>query len=668
MGLNAAKALPPATDAPTAALLTINEQAWNRRAAIEGESPSQNFSTEDKAEAEKRLGIIEALVFPERFREIWQQCGGRKLAVAAYLAAEYGGKARTIRHWARKYGLYGVQGLVDKDRSDKGFRRKANKAAKEFILAYAIPKPGVFSTLSVNEIFRAYEEEISWREAHIGQVLSPADAKKYAYYVEDGRLSERARLPQMSCKTLRACISDIPEAVRTMARDGQEAYQNTQEILSHRALSEIEPLEWLVLDHRLLDIFVRIPVRGGWKLARPWISAALDMRCRRFLGWGVFEVPSSDAIASVLRKVFIEHGVPRNALMDNGKDYRSEAIEGKHVRRKQTGPVGELDATWRGVFGTLGVRVTHAIVRRARSKIIEPCFIRIANFDKQLPEYCGHRPSERPERFSAMVKQHEAWLRGDRPESPFRTIQEIATLYDVAIADLNERPLEGEGMQKATPTGRGWMSPGECWDSLIQRVERRTVRIEDLHVVFTKRRTLTVKHGEICATFGGQKFYYRLEGEPTQLMVLNGQLVELAFDPHELSQAACYWRGRFVGIANCIPLRKQGEDLFVEDERIRRAARRDIKRAVAAVHGQIPVTGPEERLARRREVLPQRSIGGTGTPVELPAALVQAQEAMRAEREFRFSEVGGAIKVERTERPANGSDDVFEFFSDGGIE
>jgi hypothetical protein len=179
------------------------------------------------------------------------------------------------------------------------------------------------------------------------------------------------------------------------------------------------------------------------------------MRCRRFLGWGVFEVPSSDAIASVLRKVFIEHGVPRNALMDNGKDYRSEAIQGKHVRREQTGPVGELDATWRGVFGTLGVRVTHAIVRRARSKIIEPCFIRIANFDKQLPEYCGHRPSERPERFSAMVKQHEAWLRGERTESPFRTISELATLYDAAITDLNERPLQGEGMQKATPTGRG---------------------------------------------------------------------------------------------------------------------------------------------------------------------------------------------------------------------
>jgi hypothetical protein len=668
MGLNAVPLLQPAADAQSA-LLTLDNQEWNRCAALEGAAPAQNFSTEDRAEAEKRFGIIEALVFPERFPEIWRQCGGRKLGVVHYLAAEHSCSARTIRHWVTRYGRYSVQGLVNKDRSDKGTHRKRNKAASELILTLAIPKRGVFGTLTVNEMWRAYMEEHAWREERIGQPLSQADSQKYARYLEDGRLSEGARLPQMSCKTLRACVAEIPEAVRTLARDGEEAYRNTQEILSHRDLSEIEPLEFLVMDHRILDIFCRVPIRGGWRLARPWLSAGIDMRTRRFLGWGLFEVPSSDAIATVLRKVFIEHGVPRNAYIDNGADYRCEYLEGKHVRREQTGPLGELDATWRGVFGTLGVRVIHAIVRNARAKIIEPNFIRIANFDKQLPEYCGHRPSERPERLDLMVKQHEAWLRSERPESPFRTISEIAALYDAAIADLNERPLQGEGMQKFTPNGRGWMSPGECWDKLIPRVERRTVRVEDLHVVFTRRRTLTVKHGEICATFGGQKFHYRLEGEPTQLMVLNGQLVELAFDPHDLGQAACYWRDRFVGLANCIPLRKMGDDSFVEDERNRRAARRDIKRAVESIHNTIPVAGPEERLARRREVLPQRSIGGVGVPVELPAAVVEAEAAMRAAREFRFAEATAEVPIGRIEMPVDeDAGDTFNFFSDGGAE
>jgi hypothetical protein len=668
MGLNATATVAPATDIAVSAALSLDVQHWNRRPASGEEAPAQNLSAEDKVEAEKRLVTIEAMVFPGRFPKLWQECGGRKLAVVQALAAQYGRPARTIRHWVTQYRRNGMLGLVNRDRSDKGVPHKANKAAKELILGLAIPKRGVFGALSGSEMHRAYEEERGWRDERIGQVLREADAEKYKFYLdEDGRLSERARLPVICSKTLRAYVNLIPEAARTMARGGEEAFRNTQEIISYRALSEVDPLEWVVGDHRLLDVFTRVPVRGGWRVVRPWISAFLDMRSRRFLAWGIFEVPSSDAIASILKRLLIEHGVPHNILIDNGKDYRSEFLEGPHVRRKQTEPVGEFDPTWRGVFGTLGIRVTHSIVRNPRSKIIEANFTRLAAFDKQLPEYVGHRPSERPEAIDGMVKQHEAWLRGERPESPFRTIQEMATLYDAAIADLNERPLQGEGMQTATPTGRGWMSPSQCWDKLIQRVERRTVRTEDLRVVFTKRRLLTVRHGEIAASFGGQKFHYRLEAEPTQLMALNGQLVEIALDPHDLGQAAVYWRDAFVGLAVCAPLRKQGEDLFVEDERLRRAARREIKRAIATVHQRIPVASPEERLARRREVLPERMTGVIGTPVELPAPIAEAAAAVRAASEFRFADAG--VEVECVKRPAD--DDVddgsFSFFSDGRL-
>jgi hypothetical protein len=324
--------------------------------------------------------------------------------------------------------------LVNRDRADKGMRRKSNRALDEFLVGHVIPQRGVFGALTVNEIYRAYLEERNWRSECIGQVLRGPDAEKYASYLdEDGRLSERWRLPNVTCKTLRAYVNAIPEPVRTLARGGLEKYQNTQEILSHRALSDIDPLDFLVGDHRLLDIFCLVPVRGGWRLARPWATCFIDMRTRRWLGWGLFEVPSSGSIAAVLRKVLIEWGVPKSVYIDNRRDYRSEYLEGKHIRREKTGPVGEFDATWRGVFGTLGIRVIHSIVRRARSKIIEPNFIRLANFDKQLPEYCGHCPSERPERFEAMVKQHGAWVRGERSESPFRTIQEIATLTSVRL-------------------------------------------------------------------------------------------------------------------------------------------------------------------------------------------------------------------------------------------
>jgi len=667
MGLTEALAPAIASRPPDAALSLDFVQQWTAGRVIGGDdSPASNLSAEDRADAERRFTIIEPLVSPEKFARLWRDCKGRRMAVYQALAREHGENARTIRRWRRNYRDHGMLGLVNRDRADKGTFKLLNEAARDLILALIIPKRGSFGALSMNEVFRAYEEERAWREAHIGQPI-PSKADEYAAYLdEDRRLSEKCRLPAIALRTLRRFVDSIPEAVRTLARDGEEAYRNSQEIISHRDIAAVEPLAYVVMDHRLLDIFCLIPERGGWRLARPWLTAAIDMRTRRWLGWGIFETPSSDSIATVLKKVFIEHGIPSSVYWDNGKDFRCEYLEGRQVRSEQAGAVGDLDAAWRGVMATLGIRVHHAIVRNARAKLIEPNFNRVANFDRQLPEWAGHRPGARPERFDALVKQHEAWLRGERPASPFRPIKQIAALYDEAIADLNERELQGQGMEKVTPTGRvAWMTPSECWDKLIGRVERRTVRTEDLHIVFSKRRMLTVKHGEIRAIFGGSPFHYRLDAEPTQLMAINGQVVEIAFDPNDLSQAAVYWRDRFIGIANCVALRKMGEGDFAEDERNRRAARREIKRAIEAVHKTVPVAGPEERLARRREVLPSREPASrVEVRVGLPAPMQEAADVMAKERAFSLDAVQ---PIERIDLPADGAgDDEFHFFSNQG--
>ena len=64
--------------------------------------------------------------------------------------------------------------------------------------------------------------------------------------------------------------------------------------------------------------------------------------------------------------------------------------------------MGDLDPTWRGVLGTLDIRVHHAIAYNARAKIIEPNFNRISNVDRALPEWCGNSPAARPERFESL--------------------------------------------------------------------------------------------------------------------------------------------------------------------------------------------------------------------------------------------------------------------------
>jgi len=622
-----------------------------------------NLSQEDRAEAQKRYDVIEPLIEPDKYPLLWAQYRS-KGAMVAYLCKAHATKPRTVYNWLAAWQERGLPGLVSRDRADKGKPRAMTPAALDWLLAAAMPRKGVYGVLSIKEIARAYSEEMAWRATHIGQPMGDFERDKYARYLdEDYKLRDSALLPKVSYETLRTWFDKIPEIARTMARQGGEAFRNSQEILSFRDIGATMPLDYVVMDHRVLDMFCLVPSRDGWKLARPWLTAAIDMRTRKWLGWVIVETPSSDSIAAVLKRVFIDHGLPRQLYWDNGKDFRCEWLEGGRRPSHKEGRVGELDGAWRGVIGTLGIRVTHAIVKNARAKLIEPNFGRISKFDETLPEFCGHKPGSRPDAFDELLAKHEKWIAGAADSTPFRTINQVASLYSRVIEDLNERPLEGEGMQKVTPTGRGWMCPNEAWEILIDRVERRTVDAELLHFCFAKRRELTVKHGEVKTSFAGRDYHYRLTGNTVALMALNGQAVEFAYDQLDLGEAAIYYQARFVGLAHCVELRRMGEEGFVEDERNRRAARREVKKFIEAVHKAVPVADPETRLARRAEVLPSREMAPrVSAPVRVPSAIVEAENTAREDRTFSFDNAAPAA-VEVVERPApEGDDGEFRFF------
>lgn len=622
-----------------------------------------NLSEGDRAEAARRFGAIEPIVTPRKFELLQVQCPTRGQLVE-YLCAEHKVRPRTLYNWLTAWRRGGLPALVSRDRSDKGRPRAMTPAAFDFLLAAAMPQRGVYGVLSVAEIFRAYEEERVWRAAHANKPMDDFGRSKYARYLdEDGRLRESAQLPPVSCKTFRTWFNRIPEVARVMAREGGEAYRNSQEVLSFRDLAAVQPLDYVVMDHRVLDIFCLVPKRGGWKLARPWLTAAIDMRTRKWLAWAIVETPSSASIAAVLKRTFLDHGLPASVYWDNGKDFRCEWLEGGRLKAAPRAPAGELETTWRGALGTLGIRVHHAIVRNARAKLIEPNFGRVSGFDRTLPEWCGHKPGARPERFGKLLKEHEAWLDGRRETTPFRTIGQVAALYNKALEMLNERELEGEGMQKATPTGRGWMCPNEAWEVLIRHVERRTVDADLLKFCFAKRRELTVKHGEVKTSFCGRDYHYRLTGNAVALMALNGQTVDFAYDPLDLGEAAIYYRDRFVGLASCVELRQMGEDAFVEDEKNRRRSRREVKRFIEAVHQAVPVPSPETRLERRRAVAPTREGAlRAESPAEMPAAIVEAEAATRAARDFSFDDAPEAGLVAKPAPAAGDDDGEFRFF------
>jgi hypothetical protein len=367
-----------------------------------------------------------------------------------------------------------------------------------------------------------------------------------------------------------------------------------------------------------------------------------------------------------LKRVFVNCGLPKALYWDNGKDFRCHWLEGGREQNRMSARADSLPEKWVGVLETLDIRVHHAIVKNARAKLIEPNFGSIGDFDRTLPWWCGHKPGARPERFGKLLQEHEAWLAGKRPDPPFLTIAEVAQLYDRAIHNLNEREHRGEGMRKVTATGMGWLCPNEAWELLIPRVPRRTVPEDVLQLCFAKRRELTVRNGEVQITLAGRVYHYRLSGNRMALLGLNDRKVELAYDPLDMGKAAIYYENGFIGLAECLPLRRMGEDAFVQDERDRRTARREVKRFIAAVHKAVPVTDPETYLNRRNAVAPARlEAGRPESPAELPPAVKEAAAARAAEAEFSFSESCAAIPaVQRVS--ADDADPEFHFFSDQG--
>jgi transposase InsO family protein len=632
-----------------------------------GLAPIEGLNGSEEAQAagsERFRRIIEPIINPGRYADLHNECGN-KGEVIRRLAGENKTSARSIYRRLEHWSNNGITGLLRKVCADKGRPRALNQASVNYIISAACPKPGSYGEFSISDIYRLHEEERAWREEHAQKPLCPADRVNYAGLVDaDGRFLPAAQLSKASKATFCRQFAKIPDLVKVMARRGNDAYRNG-ELISYRDLASVQPLDYVVMDHRVLDIFCLSPERGGWKLGRPWLTAAIDMRTRKWLGWCIVETPSSDSIATVLKSVFVNFGLPKAVYWDNGKDFRCQWLEGRHEHYRSAGRTEGLPEKWAGVMESLGVRVHHAIVKNARAKLIEPNFGRVSDFDRTLPEWCGHKPGARPERFDALLRQHEAWLHENGGDPPFRTIGEVAKLYDSVLEDLNERELHGDGMRKTTVRGMGWMCPNEAWEILIPRVERRTIPEDVLQLCFAKRRELTIHNGIVQATFDSKPYRYRLTGNHMALLALNGRKVELAYDPLDLGKAAVYYESTFLGLAECVELHRMGEDSFVQDERDRRAARREVKRFIAAVHQAVPVPGPETYLERRRAVAPVRvDPQRSEAAAELPSQIAAAHAAQTAEAEFSFATCEAEVPVVRHEAVAG--DDEFRFFGDQG--
>ncbi len=370
------------------------------------------MSAADREVVNFRFQVIEPLVDRRKHWQIWRFCSDSAVEVVKHQAARHKRTVhktgeqrplswRTVYDWWQRYrgqkfsDRSGLEALVDRSRRDKGCKRKLNEAGQDFIVAMVLPfwdgKDG-YGELSAADVHAAYNEELAWREEHAGTVLQAEDRKRLKKYCSPiGRLSKSALLPHIHYETVRKVIAALPKSLLVRARSGPERFEATQVAYSYRAIEKLAPMEYVVMDHRRADLFCAVRSgkgeTGGWELIRPWITAAIDMRTRKWLGWRIVRTPSAGSIASVMKRVFLDHGLPQSFYWDNGQDFECFWLD--------------------GVLKDLGIPVTHAKVKNARAKVIEPNFKPLAAWERTTPWWGGHKPSARPERLADRVREFE---------------------------------------------------------------------------------------------------------------------------------------------------------------------------------------------------------------------------------------------------------------------
>jgi len=286
------------------------------------------------------------------------------------------------------------------------------------------------------------------------------------------------------------------------------------------------------LDHHLLDVHIQLP---NGKTTRPWLTAVKDECAEYFVGWylGV-GAPGAIEIAVALLDALRPHpdrigmGLATDLMIDNGKDYRSYAIE--------------------RLCAQLNANCHYTLPYRGSSKSIEPSFkILERDFVRELDGWCANNAQNKPEEINAVLTLDQVRLR----------MAEFFALY-------HARPNAGLGglspnQVVAQCQAAGW-SPRYVPESAL-----RLLKMRDAGATVTK--------------YGVRLFGLDFWAE--ELATMQGAKVDLLYDPNNLFDIEVWHEDKLFCIAEQqAPISKlatvrEVKDLMHRKGRLNKAAKKE---------------------------------------------------------------------------------------------
>lgn len=365
-----------------------------------------------------------------------------------------------------------------------------------------------------------------------------------------------------------------------MAREGRDAW-----LKKFKAPMEQNPDAWAAGqcwegDHSVLDFEVRVVKGDGWTRTRPQLTAWLDRRSRRLMGWVISEQGNSTTIRQALINALRDDSVsaPEIVWIDNGKDFMARSIGGvtKQARRTMSADEKrEAEEAATGILNMLGIEPHFAVAYNHNGKArVERFFGTVhEDFDKEHRSYIGNRPG---------MIDRRAMDPETRDTLNLPTLDEVRDAF-AKWADWYNHRAEHSIDDLRDPETRARLSPVEFYERFLPAkrvVDRDALRL--LEPVWSKPLKV-FKHGITLDLGAGRSVRYGEHEVALEDLVGTDRRVYVSYDPTDTGQVRVWDEDfRFICVA-----RENGRYGGLADDRVsiadRKAgfrARRDQERRV----------------------------------------------------------------------------------------
>ncbi len=371
----------------------------------EGRSALDQYGEEERRTALLRQSVLER----------WEQTALRAEVFAGHynngvidsgLLLETGPVSdATLRRWRNKYHTDGLAGLCP----DYSARRDVGTLSEEdkrLVMGYYLVPSRPPLTVALESIKQIHKREVPYHAA-------------------------------------RRFVKALPKPLVTLKRDGEKRHNEGFEPYLDRKefYKKIRSMEWGCSDHKMFDFLVH----ADGRVFRPYVTAIIDLRSRKLVGWWIDEQPSTATVLIAMERAAQDYGLFENILVDNGRDYKSKALKGTRGRDRQI----KFSPESQGIFQELGCRVHYSLPYRGQSKPIERFFGTMAQqFDKNMPTYVGSNTSDRPED----VKRYYGRFNGKKKLEVTLTLEDARRAFESYANYWNANHHHtGSGMDGRSP-------------------------------------------------------------------------------------------------------------------------------------------------------------------------------------------------------------------------